>query len=87
MELVWNGETVADIPLDPLADEAPLYERPYAIPKAPEPLTDIPESTDIAADLLRPVHPVIGYLAPDLGRAAHGMLTRFVPPTRSISPS
>jgi phosphoribosylformylglycinamidine synthase len=53
MELVWNGETVADIPLDPLADEAPLYERPYVIPKAPEPLTDIPESTDIAADLLK----------------------------------
>src|SRR5881275_2477019 len=53
MKLVWNGETVADIPLDPLADEAPLYERPYAIPKAPEPLTDIPESTDIAADLLK----------------------------------
>ncbi|MES2325952.1 MAG: phosphoribosylformylglycinamidine synthase subunit PurL, partial [Pseudomonadota bacterium] len=53
MELVWNGETVADIPLDPLADEAPLYERPYAIPKAPEPLADIPESTDIAADLLK----------------------------------
>src|SRR5205085_2335559 len=53
MELVWNGETVADIPLDPLADEAPLYERPYAIPKPPEPLTDIPESSDIAADLLK----------------------------------
>ena len=53
MELVWNGETVADIPLGPLADEAPCYERPYAIPKAPEPLTDIPESSDIAADLLK----------------------------------
>jgi phosphoribosylformylglycinamidine synthase subunit PurL len=53
MELVWNGETVADIPLGPLSDEAPLYERPYAIPKAPEPLTDIPESSDIAADLLK----------------------------------
>jgi phosphoribosylformylglycinamidine synthase subunit PurL len=53
MELVWNGETVADIPLGPLADEAPCYERPYAIPKAPEPLSDIPESTDIAADLLK----------------------------------
>jgi phosphoribosylformylglycinamidine synthase II len=53
MELVWNGDTVADIPLEPLADEAPLYERPYAIPKAPEPLTNIPESIDIAADLLK----------------------------------
>jgi phosphoribosylformylglycinamidine synthase len=53
MELVWNGETVADIPLDPLADEAPLYERPYIKPHPPMPLTDIPESTDIAADLLK----------------------------------
>jgi phosphoribosylformylglycinamidine synthase II len=50
---VWKGETVADIPLGPLADEAPLYERPYAIPKPAEPLTDIPENTDIAADLLK----------------------------------
>jgi phosphoribosylformylglycinamidine synthase len=53
MVLEWNGEVVCDIPLGPLADEAPLYERPYAIPNAPEPLTDIPESTDIAADLLK----------------------------------
>jgi phosphoribosylformylglycinamidine synthase len=53
MELVWNGETVADIPLDPLADEAPLYERPYTKPHPPMPLTDVPESTDIAADLLK----------------------------------
>jgi phosphoribosylformylglycinamidine synthase len=53
MELVWNGETVADIPLGPLADEAPQYERTYAVPKAPEPLADIPECTDIAADLLK----------------------------------
>ena len=53
MELVWNGGTVCDIPLGPLADEAPCYERPYAIPEAPEPLKDIPESPDIGADLLR----------------------------------
>src|SRR3954454_23336015 len=53
MVLEFNGEVVADIPLDPLADEARLYEPPYAVPKAPEPLADIPESTDIAADLLK----------------------------------
>jgi phosphoribosylformylglycinamidine synthase len=53
MELVWNGETVADIPLGPLADDAPCYERPYAIPKAPQPLADIPQGADIAADLLK----------------------------------
>jgi len=53
MELVWNGKTVADIPLGPLADEAPCYERPYAIPKPPKPLTEVPESKDVAADLLK----------------------------------
>ena len=59
MVLDWNGEVVADIPLGPLADEAPLYERPYlsqdeykAWAKV-EPLGDIPESTDIGADLLK----------------------------------
>jgi phosphoribosylformylglycinamidine synthase len=53
MVLEFDGEVVCDIPLDPLADEAPLYERPYTIPAPPEPLTDIPESSDIAADLLK----------------------------------
>jgi len=53
MVLEFNGEVVCDIPLDPLADEAPCYERPYVIPKAPEPLADIPESTDFASDLLK----------------------------------
>jgi ABC-2 type transport system permease protein len=43
-------------------------------------LSDRIRTGDVAADLLRPVHPVIGYLAPDLGRAGHGILTRFVPP-------
>ncbi|MEG3153991.1 phosphoribosylformylglycinamidine synthase subunit PurL [Sphingomonas sp. RB1R13] len=59
MVLEWNGEIVADIPLGPLADEAPLYERPYlsqdeykAWAKV-EPLGDIPESTNIGADLLK----------------------------------
>ena len=53
MVLEWNGEVAADIPLGPLADEAPCYERPYAIPKPPKPLTEAPESKDVAADLLK----------------------------------
>ena len=53
MLLEFDGEVVCDIPLEPLADEAPLYERPYAVPKAPGLLTEIPQSTDIAADLLK----------------------------------
>jgi phosphoribosylformylglycinamidine synthase len=59
MELVWNGDTVADIPLDPLADEAPLYERPYlgrteyAAWAQVKPLDGVPDSADPAADLLK----------------------------------
>jgi ABC-2 type transport system permease protein len=43
-------------------------------------LADRIRSGDVAADLLRPVPPVTSYLAADLGRALHGMLTRFIPP-------
>jgi len=53
MVLKWNGETVCDIPLAPLADDAPLYDRPWVPTPKREPLTDVPESTDIAADLLK----------------------------------
>jgi phosphoribosylformylglycinamidine synthase len=53
MELVWNGELVADIPLGPLADEAPCYTRPYEIPGAREVVTDVPDSSDILRDLLK----------------------------------
>ncbi|GIF04512.1 ABC transporter permease [Actinoplanes siamensis] len=35
---------------------------------------------DVASDLLRPVPPLVAYLAADLGRSAHAMLTRFVAP-------
>ncbi len=59
MVLEWKGEVVADIPLAPLAEDAPLYERPYLDREAYQawakvaPLGDIPESTDIGADLLK----------------------------------
>ena len=59
MVLVHHGETVADIPLGPLADDAPLYDRPamsredYKAWAQVKPLGDMAESTDIAADLLK----------------------------------
>ncbi len=59
MVLEWNGEVVADIPLGPLADDAPLYDRPhlsqaeYKVWAQVKPLCEIPESTDIGADLLK----------------------------------
>ncbi|GAA1627052.1 ABC transporter permease [Actinoplanes couchii] len=43
-------------------------------------LADRIRTGDIAADLLRPIGPVTAFLAADLGRALHGMLTRFAAP-------
>src|SRR6195952_5564179 len=53
MVLTWNGETVCDIPLGPLADEAPLYDRPHVPTPKRAALTDVPQSADIGADLLK----------------------------------
>jgi len=59
MVLKWNGEVAADIPLAPLADDAPLYDRPsvgrdeYLAWARVKPLDALPECTDLAADLLK----------------------------------
>ncbi|RYD84049.1 MAG: phosphoribosylformylglycinamidine synthase II, partial [Sphingomonadales bacterium] len=53
MVLEFDGEVVCDIPLAPLADDAPLYDRPHVPTPKPAPLTNVPESTDIGADLLK----------------------------------
>jgi ABC-2 type transport system permease protein len=43
-------------------------------------LADRIRTGDVVADLLRPVPPVVSYLATDLGRAGFAALTRFVAP-------
>ncbi len=53
MVLEFDGEVVCDIPLGPLADDAPLYDRPHVPASKPAPLANVPESTDIGADLLK----------------------------------
>ncbi|PTR12700.1 MULTISPECIES: phosphoribosylformylglycinamidine synthase subunit PurL [unclassified Novosphingobium] len=52
MVLEWNGEVVCDIPLDPLADDAPLYDRPHVPTPKPAAIEALPESADIGADLV-----------------------------------
>jgi phosphoribosylformylglycinamidine synthase II len=58
MVLEFNGEVVCDIPLAPLADEAPLYDRPYlskedyAAWAGVKPLGEVPATDDVGADLL-----------------------------------
>jgi phosphoribosylformylglycinamidine synthase len=53
MILEFDGEVVCDIPLDPLADDAPLYDRPHVPTPKPAPLANVPESADLGADLLK----------------------------------
>jgi phosphoribosylformylglycinamidine synthase len=59
MVLEWQGEVVCDIPLGPLAADAPLYDRPamsreeYKAWAQVKPLGAVPESSDIGADLLK----------------------------------
>jgi len=52
--VLWKGETVADLPIKDLGDEAPEYDRPWVAPKVPAPLAsdDIPQM-DVADALLR----------------------------------
>ncbi len=54
MVLTHKGETVCDIPVAPLADDAPKYDRPYTPqPKtAPIKAEDIPEPADYGQALL-----------------------------------
>ena len=52
LTLMFHGDKVGDIPLAPLADAAPKYDRPWVPTPKRAPLTDVPESADIAADLL-----------------------------------
>lgn len=59
MVLKFKGETVCDIPLGPLAEDAPLYDRPalsladYKSWANVAPLGTVPASTDLGADLIK----------------------------------
>jgi len=53
MQVVHNGEMVADIPVETLTDEAPRYERPMAPPAKQQPQITPIESADLTSDLLR----------------------------------
>ncbi len=53
MVLKWKGDVVCDIPLAPLADDAPLYDRPHVPTPKPAELQNVPECTDPAADLVK----------------------------------
>ena len=51
--LKFKGQTVADIPVTALADEAPLYERPWQEPPRPKALGPIPEPKSITETIVK----------------------------------
>ena len=59
MVLTFKGETVCNIPLGPLAEDAPLYDRPamsladYKVWAGVKPLGNVPASSDLGADLVK----------------------------------
>lgn len=50
--LKFKGETVADIPVAALADEAPLYERPWVEPERAPALGDVPACRNVGETIL-----------------------------------
>src|SRR5689334_816507 len=53
MQVIHNGEMVADIPVEALTDEAPRYERPMVPTQKQEAQMTPIESADLSSDLLR----------------------------------
>lgn len=59
MVLEFNGEVVCDIPLGPLAADAPEYDRPYLSMDdytawaGIKPMTERPDTTDVGGDLIK----------------------------------
>jgi phosphoribosylformylglycinamidine synthase len=53
--LKHKGEVVCDLPLGPLSDDAPLYDRPHVTPAAPHQLTppEVPAPADYNAAVIK----------------------------------
>ena len=62
MVLRWHGDVVGDLPIDPLAEASPEYDRPHSprAPLAPLAASDVPDVEDLGATLTK----LLG--APDL---------------------
>ena len=52
MVLRWHGETVGELPIDPLAEAAPEYDRPHEASPAPKPEPELPAMGDSGRRLL-----------------------------------
>ena len=70
MVVRWHGQTVVDIPVDPVAANAPMYERPQAVPadlaaRQKLDLASIEPESDLQGALLALLDsPNLGYTRP-----------------------
>ncbi|MFN7174446.1 MAG: phosphoribosylformylglycinamidine synthase subunit PurL, partial [Thermaurantiacus tibetensis] len=53
LQLFFHGEQVANLPLGPLSEGAPKYDRPWVRTPPPPPLADAPASADLLRDLVQ----------------------------------
>ena len=50
MELFWNGELSADIPIQPLSEEAPILDRPISKPKYLDNISKVTFNSELTLD-------------------------------------
>ncbi|WP_199553591.1 phosphoribosylformylglycinamidine synthase subunit PurL [Sandaracinobacteroides hominis] len=55
LQLEFKGEMVCDLPLDPIGDDAPKYDRPWVKTPPRAPLGAIKDTTDLMGDLTKMV--------------------------------
>ena len=53
LQLEWKGELVCDLPLDPIGEDAPKYDRPHVKTAPRAPLGDVADTTDLMGDLIK----------------------------------
>ncbi|WP_448585825.1 phosphoribosylformylglycinamidine synthase subunit PurL [Thermaurantiacus sp.] len=53
LELFFDGAPVADLPLEPLGEGAPRYDRPWVATTPPPMPVELPRSRDLLADLVK----------------------------------
>ncbi len=74
MKVIHNGELMADLPVDKLTDEAPLYSRPMAAPERScesrsriDPFDEKLDDTQILKTILKTLAEVAKYLFETFG--------------------
>ena len=75
LQLDWKGARVCDLPLEPIGEGAPKYDRPHTPTPPPAPLGPVPESGDIAGGQVFAIYLLRSFFATILIFAGYLILT------------